>query len=468
MNVNVKSEEKKENSTIELIIEVGHEDFEAAIDTVYKKSRGNIAIPGFRKGHAPRKIIENMYGGGVFFEDAINDVYPVAYSQAITDKNIDAVGYPNIEVIDAGENGLTFKAVVTVKPVAAVKNYKGLSAPKADIDITAEDLENELKPYINRATRMVDVDRKAKKGDTVNIDFDGFDNGVAFEGGKAEKFDLELGSDSFVPGFEEQIIGLKADDEKDIDITFPENYAPELAGKPVVFKVKVHTVKQAVAPTLDDEFAKDVSEFDTLDELKKDLADKLKKTREEQVAKDFENAIMEQLVDNTDVLVPDAMVDFQTDRVMQNYASRIQGSGISFEDYLQMMGSNVDDLRASTRANAAIQVKVGLALEAVAAAEKLTVTEEEVEAEIQKLATEHNMQPEQVKAAVSIADLKHDLLVDKASELVISSAKVGKAAEKKAEEKPQEAAAEKKPAAKKTAAAKTTAEKKPATKKTKA
>ena len=458
----VKSAEKKENSTVELLIEVGHEEFDAAVNRVYLKNRNSISIPGFRKGKAPRKIIESMYGAGVFYEDAINEVYPVAYSQAILDQKLDAVGYPQIEVQEVGENGLTFKAIVTVKPEVKLGEYKGLTAPKGEVVVTEADVEDELKPLIARATRMVDVDREARSGDTAMIDFEGFKDGVPFEGGKGEKYNLQLGSNSFVPGFEDQVIGMKAGEEKEINITFPENYTPELAGKDVVFKVKMHAVKTAVTPKVDDEFAKDVSEFETLDELKNSLKEKLAERRAEQSKREYENAILEQLVNNMTVELPQAMIDYRADQMIQDYASRIQGSGMDFSEYLQMMGMTPDALRTDAKETAANQIKSELALEAVAAAEKMELTQEEIDAEIARLAEQYKMEAEQIKSAVAETDLRSDLLIQKARDFVLANAKVGPAPEKAEEGE------EKKPAAKKTTRKKAEEgeEKKPAAKKT--
>lgn len=465
----VKSAEKKENSTVELVIEVGHEEFDAAVNRVYLKNRNSISIPGFRKGKAPRKIIESMYGAGVFYEDAVNEVYPVAYSQAIIDQKLDAVGYPQVEIQDVGENGLTFKAIVTVKPEVQLGEYKGLTAPKSEVKVTDSELDGELQPLIARATRMVDVDREARNGDTAMIDFEGFKDGVPFEGGKGEKYNLQLGSNSFVPGFEEQIVGMNAGDEKDINITFPENYTPELAGKEVTFKIKVHAVKTAVTPKVDDEFAKDVSEFETLDELKESLKEKLIARRTEQVEKEYENAILEQLVNNMTVEVPQAMIEYRADRMVEDYASRIQGSGMDFSEYLQMIGMTPDALRADAKETATNQIKAELALEAVAAAEKMEVSQEEMDAEIAKLAEQYKMEADQVKGAISEDDLRSDLLIQKAREFVLANAKVGEAPAKKEAEKAEDGEGEKKPA-KKTAKKKAEdgeAEKKPAKKTTK-
>ena len=277
--MNVKSKENKENSAIELVIEVSAAEFDAAINKVYNKQKKNISIPGFRKGKAPRKIVESMYGAEVFYEDAVEEAYPAAYTEALKQEGIEPVAYPKLEIVEVGKDGFTFKALVTVKPEVKLGEYKGLTAPKAEVNITEEDIDGEMKSYVDRATRLVSVDRAAENGDTAVIDFEGFKDGVAFEGGKAENYSLELGSGSFVPGFEDQVVGMKAGEEKDINLTFPEDYTPDLAGAAVTFKVKLHEVKEHQKPVLDDEFAKDVSEFETLADLRKDLGEKLKERR---------------------------------------------------------------------------------------------------------------------------------------------------------------------------------------------
>ena len=434
--MNVKSKEKQENSAVELVIEVGAEEFEAAVDKVYRKNRKNISVPGFRKGHAPRKIIEGMYGSGVFYEDAIDELYPAAYAQAVEQEGLDPVAYPKVEVVEAGKNGFTFKALVTVRPEYKIGTYKGLSASKEEVKITDEDVENELKPYIQRATRLVNVEREAKEGDTVLIDFAGFDNGVPFEGGKGENYALELGSHSFIPGFEEGVVGLKPGDEKDLDVTFPEDYTPELAGKPVVFKIKVHEVKEPQPPVLDDEFAKDVSDFDTLEEFKKDLGEKLKERREHAAEHAFEDAVMDALIENLEVELPQAMVDFRADQVIQDYAERFERQGIPFQQYLQMTGQTLESMREQGRGAAERQIKYEMALDAVAAAENMAVTDEELEAEYKSMAEQYSMEVDQVKAAAPADDVKTTLLRRKALELVKAEAKAEKpkkTAAKKAE-----------------------------------
>ena len=435
----VTSVEKKEKSTVELTIQVEADAFEAAVQKAYEKERKNIGVPGFRKGKAPRKIIEGMYGTGVFYEEAINQVYPGAYAQAVEEQKLDDVGYPKIEIMEVGKDGLTFKALVSVRPEVKLGTYKGLTASKDVAKVTDKDVDEELKPYIDRATRLVSVDRAAQNGDTVVIDFEGFDNGEAFDGGKGENYDLKLGAGMFVPGFEEQLVGAKAGEEKDLDITFPEDYHPGLAGKAVVFHVKVKEVKEPQAPVVDDEFAKDVSEFETMDAFRKSLAEKIADRRSKQADADFENQVLEQLIENMECEIPDGMVDVQLDRLMEDYAMRLQSQGISMEDYQKMMGVNGDIVRESARPSALRQVQMQLALTAVADAENIEVTDEEVQAEIDRLAKQYNIDVEQVKAAVPVEDLKKDLRLRKASDLVIAEAKVGKAKKKAAAKKTEKA-----------------------------
>ena len=421
--MNIKSNEKKENSAFELVIEVGAAEFQAAIDKVYNRQKNRINVPGFRKGKAPRKMVEKMYGAEIFFDDAISLAYPDAYEAALKETGLKPVAYPQLEVLEATADGFTFKATITVKPEASIKDYKGLPVAKPEVKVSAADIKGELKPYIDRASRLVSVERKAKKGDTAVIDFEGFKDGEPFQGGKGENYSLELGSGSFVPGFEDQVIGMKAGDEKDLDITFPENYTPELAGAQVVFKVKVHEVKEKQEPEVDDEFAKDVSEFDTLDEFKKDLGEKLKARRQEQADREFEEAVITALLEKLECEVPQAMVDYRGDKMLEDYANRIQSQGIGFEDYLRMMGMTVDDMRAQSKTAAERAVRSDLALEAVAAAEGFEIPDSEVDEEIGKLAEQYSMEVDKVRSIVNPDDVRHDLLVRKALELVKNSVK---------------------------------------------
>ena len=429
--MNIKSNEKKENSAIELVIEVSAAEFDAAINKVYNKQKKNIMVPGFRKGKVPRKMVEKMYGEQVFFEDAVEEAYPAAYDAALKEAGIVPVAYPKLEIVEVSKDGFTFKALVTVQPEASVKEYKGLVVAKPEVKVTAADVKAEMKPYIDRASRLVSVDRKAKKGDVAVIDFEGFKDGVAFEGGKGENYSLELGSGSFVPGFEEQVIGMKAGEEKDLDITFPENYTADLAGAAVVFKVKVNEVKERQEPALDDEFAKDVSEFDTLDEFKKDLKEKLKARRQQQADRDYEAAVIDALLENLVCDVPEAMVDYRADKMVEEQAMRMQQNGLNFQDYLKYMGLSMDDVRAQAKTAADRAVRTALALDAVAKAEGIEVTQEELDAEVKRLAEQFNVTEEQVREVTNESDMKQDLGSKKALELVKASAK--KPAKKKEE-----------------------------------
>ena len=420
------SAEKKEKSTVELTIQVEAEAFEAAVQAAYLKNRKNINVPGFRKGKATRKVIESMFGTGVFYEDAINDCYPAAYDAAVAEQGLDVVGYPQTEIVEVGPQGLTFKAIVPVRPEVKLGEYKGLTATKDAAKVTEKDIDNEMKTFVERATRLVSVEREAKMGDTTVIDFEGFDNGTAFEGGKGSNYELKLGSGSFVPGFEEQIVGLKAGEEKDIDITFPEDYHADLAGKAVVFHIKVNEVKEAQEPVVDDEFAKDVSEFETLKDFRADLGKKLEEKRASQADMDFKSQIMEQVIGNMECEVPDGMVEVEIDRMLEQQAMQLQQYGISMEQYQKMMGVNEAMVRDSARPDALKSIQLRLALGAIAQAEGIEVTDEDLEAEFNKLAEQYQIEIEKVKAAIAAEDLKNDLMMQKAQDLVITAAKAKK------------------------------------------
>ena len=447
--MNVKSVEKQEKSTVELVIEIGKEEFEAAVEKVYKKQRGKISVPGFRKGKAPRKIIEGMYGSGVFYEDAINDLYPEAYAQAIEQEKLDAVAWPKVEIVDVGKEGLTFKALVTVRPEVKLGEYKGLKAEKPEEKVTAADVEERLKQLADRNTRLVSVEREAKSGDTAVIDFEGFKDGVPFEGGKGTNHSLELGSGSFVPGFEDQVIGMKAGEEKDIDITFPENYHADLAGKSVVFKVKVHEVKEKEVPAMDDEFAKDVSEFDTLKELKADLKKKITEERQKDADRVFEENLMTQVAENITADIPDVMVESQAHQYLENFKAQISRQ-FPYEEYKKMTGMDDAKLLEDAKEPALRQVKMDLATAAIIKAENLEATDEEVEAEFQKLADQYNMDLEMVKKYLQPEQIRDQVISRKAVAVVVDSATAEKP--KKAAAKKEDAAEgeEKKPAKKTT------------------
>ena len=423
--MNVKSVEKKENSTVELTIEVSAEEFDAAIEKVYRKQRGSISVPGFRKGHAPRKIIEGMYGANVFYEEAINESYPGFYEEAMKQENLESVAYTDIKVTAMDKTGYTFVATTTIRPEVKLGDYKGLTVPAELVDVTEEDVANELKPYINRATRLVTVEREAKLGDTTVIDFEGFKDGVPFEGGKGEGFSLELGSGSFVPGFEDQVVGMKAGDEKDLDITFPEDYHEDLAGKAVVFHVKVIEVKEKEEPVVDDEFAKDVSEFDTLEEFKKSLSDKIRTRKEAKAKQSYEDTAVRMAAENMEVEVPEAMVEYQAERLVSNYAQRITSQGIPFEQYLQMMGMSMEDMKKNAKESAGTLVRRELLLHAVAQAENLSVTDEELEPVYEEMAKQYGVSVDEVKEHIPAEDVRKDQLDRKAVELIVNNATPG-------------------------------------------
>ena len=442
--MSVKSCEKIEKSQVVLTIEVGAPEFEAAIEKAYQKMRKKINVPGFRPGKAPRKIIEGMYGAEVFFEEAINIAFPEAYEAAVKEQELQVVGYPSVEIEgQVTRDGFTFKATAPVYPEVTLGQYKGLSAPKEEVKVSAADVDERLKALTDRNTRLVSVDREAKEGDTVVIDFEGFLEGKPFEGGKGENFSLELGSHTFVPGFEEQLVGVKAGDEKDLDITFPEDYHKDLAGKAVVFKVKVHEVKEKEIPALDDEFAKDVSEFDTLKDLKADLKKKIAAEREETVKRAFEDALMEQVAENITADVPDAMVEAQSRQFLDNFKMQLAQQGLQYDQYMKATGMDEAQLLADAKEPALKQVRMDL---------------------------------ETVKKYLQAEQVKDQLKSQKAIAVVVDSAtavkaekKPAKKTAKKAEDAEGEEAAEEKPAKKTTRkkADEDGEEKKPAKKATK-
>mgnify|MGYP003292559357 CR=1 FL=1 len=434
--MSVKSCEKLEKSKVALTIEVGAEEFEAAINKAYLKMRGKMNIPGFRPGKAPRKIIEGMYGAEVFYEEAVNIVLPDAYEAAVKEQELDVVGYPEVDLENCGKEGVTFKCTVAVYPEVKLGQYKGLEAPKAEVKVMAADVNARLKEMANRNSRLVSVERAVKKGDTANIDFEGFDNGVAFEGGKGENFDLEIGSGSFVPGFEDQIIGMKVGAEKDIDITFPENYTPELAGKPVVFHVKVNEVKAKEVPAIDDEFAKDVSEFDTLKELKADLKKKMTEERKIAAQQAFEDALMKKVADGIEADIPDDMVNAQAERMLEGFKQQLASQGIPFEQYLQMTGMTNEAFLAQAHEPALDQVKMDLAVEAIVKAENLEVSDEDVENEMKNIAEKYGMDLESVKKYLPADQVKEQVIREKVIKVVADAGvAVAPVEEKKEEEK---------------------------------
>ena len=441
----LKNTEKQEHSVVALTIEITKAEFEAAKDKAFKKTGKNITVPGFRKGKAPRKMIEKLYGEGVFFEEAFNIIYPDAMEMAVEKSGIKPVGRADVDLGDpAEEGGLTIIAKVPVEPEVELGEYKGIEAEKETVKVLQADVKAELNRMAQRFARTETVERKAKKNDTVDIDFEGFVDGVAFEGGKAEHHELTLGSGAFIPGFEDQLIGCKAGDEKDVVVTFPEEYhAKELAGKEATFKCKVHKVEETILPEIDDEFAKDVSDTcETLDDLKKEITERLKAERQEAADNAFEERVLDAVIDGMKADIPAAMIDAQVDTIVQDFGYRLQMQGMGLEQYLKMTGTEMGAFRAMFQSQAERQVKTRLALQKVVELEGITVSDKELEEEYAKMAEQYKMEVEKVKAIVSKEALEGDLKISNALEFIKKNAKVKKAAKKKAAEETTEETAE--------------------------
>ena len=415
--------EKKEKNQVALSIVVEADVFEAACEKSYRKNVHSINLQGFRKGKAPRKMIEKLYGPEIFYDDAMNECIPDAYEAAVKEAGLKVVSQPSITEVDVKDGEFLFTAVVFVKPEVVVKDYKGIEAEKDDVTVSAEEVEAELKRMQDRNARQVSVERESKKGDIVNLDFEGFVDGVAFEGGKGEKFDLELGSGMFIPGFEEQLEGKNIGDECDVNVTFPEEYNEKsLAGKPAVFKCKINEIKENQKPELDDEFAKDVSEFDTIAELKADLEKQMAERKNDSAQTSFQERVMDKVIETMEAEIPDAMVETQLDRVAEDFSYRLAMQGMEFESYLKMTGMTMEQFRSVFTPQALRQVKIRLALEKVAEMEGMDVTEEDLNAEFDKLAENNKMDIEKVKELLAADDLKADMLCQKANDFIIANA----------------------------------------------
>ena len=441
----LKNTEKQEHSVVALTIEITKAEFEAAKDKAFKKTGKNITVPGFRKGKAPRKMIEKLYGEGVFFEEAFNIIYPDAMEMAVEKSGIKPVGRADVDLGDpTEEGGLTIIAKVPVEPEVELGEYKGIEVEKETVKVLQADVKAELNRMAQRNARTETVERKAKKNDTVDIDFEGFVDGVPFEGGKAEHHELTLGSGAFIPGFEDQLIGCKAGDEKDVVVTFPEEYhAKELAGKEATFKCKVHKVEETILPEIDDEFAKDVSDTcETLDDLKKEITERLKAERQEAADNAFEEKVLDAVIDGMKADIPAAMIDSQVDTIVQDFGYRLQMQGMGLEQYLKMTGTEMGAFRAMFQSQAERQVKTRLALQKVVELEGITVSDKELEEEYAKMAEQYKMEVEKVKAIVSKEALEGDLKISNALEFIKKNAKVKKAAKKKAAEETTEETAE--------------------------
>ena len=421
--MNVKSVEK-ENGKAKVVVEIDKAEFEQALNKAYAKCRKDIMLPGFRKGKAPRKMVESMYGATVFYEDAVNEIFPDIYTKAIVEQELKAVGSPSVSNMDTpDEGGVVLTIETELYPEVTLGQYKGLEVPKHEVKVEESEVDAEVGRMAERNARIETVDRAAANGDTVVIDFEGFVDDQPFQGGKAEDYSLTLGSGSFIPGFEDALVGAIAGEERDVNVTFPEDYsAKELAGKPAVFKCKVHEVKESIKPELDDEFAKDVSEFDTLDALKDDIRTRFTKSREEQNERAFESAAVQMAAANMTCNIPACMIDEQVDQQIEQFAYQLQSQGMKMEDYVKMVGGDLSSLRASMRPMAEQTVSSDILLSEIAHAENLEVTDEEVEEELKKLAEQYQMELDKVKAAVDTAAVKSDLMGRKAAKLITDSA----------------------------------------------
>ena len=420
--MNVKSIEKNGNQAT-IVVEIDKELMESGVQKAYLKERKKIQLPGFRKGKAPRKMIEALYGAHVFYEDGLEEIIPTVYEEAVVKQDLKAVGRPSLTDMDISEdNVVTITLTTDVYPEVTLGDYKGIEVEKAEATVTDDQVQAELDRMAQNVASTENVERAAEMGDTANIDFEGFDNGVAFNGGKGEKFDLKLGSGSFVPGFEEQIVGMNIGDEKDIDITFPEDYHAELAGKAVVFHVKLNKLSVTNVPAQDDEFAKDVSEFDTLDELKADIRAKALEKAQKQIDSAFENACVEKAAENATVDMPNSLIEMELDNQMERFAYQLQMSGYSMEAYAKMMGGDVATMRNAFRPGAEKQAKSNVVLSKIIEVEGITVSDEDLTAEYEDMAKQYEMDVEKIKTMVSAEELTTSLKTRKAVKLIVDAA----------------------------------------------
>lgn len=429
--------EKKENNTVDFTITVSKETFGAAVDEAFKKNVKKISVPGFRKGKAPRKLIEKTYGEGIFFDEAVDSVLPAAYDDAVKELNLEPVDTPKIDIKEIGKDkDLVVSASVTVKPEVKLGEYKGLKLDDIVHTVSDDDVDAELSKRQEKGARQVTVeDRAVQEKDTATIDFEGFIDGTAFAGGKGENFELVIGSGQFIPGFEEQIIGKSIGDEFDVNVTFPEDYhSEELKGKAAVFKTKVNAISYKELPELDDEFAKDVSEFDTLAELKEDIKKKLQESADARTKQEKENAAVDKVVENMTVDVPECMVNTRIESTIRENNARMAQQGISFEQYLGYMGTTLDQFKEQIKPNAELQVKGTLALEQIAKEENIEVSEADLEEQLKKMAEAYSMELEKVKEFMREEDLeniKADLKISKALDFIVENTKWSKPAAKK-------------------------------------
>ena len=440
--------EKMEKNMAKLTIEVSAEELDKAMQNAYLKARGKISIPGFRKGKAPRKMIEQMYGKGIFLEDAANALIPEHYSKALEECDLEIVSQPEIDVTQAEPGkAFIFTAEVAVKPEVTLGEYKGVEVPKSETEVTDEDIDAEIKKEQEKNSRTVTVtDRPVANGDTAVIDFEGFVDGIAFEGGKGENHPLEIGSHSFIDTFEDQLVGHNAGDEVEVNVTFPEKYqAADLAGKPAVFKVKINEIKAKELPELNDEFASEVSEFDTLAEYKEDLRKHLEVEKENEAKRTKEDEAIKKIIDKSTMEIPEAMIETQCENMINEFAQRIAQSGLSMEQYMQFSGMTIDGLKEQVRPEAETRIKSSLVLEQIAKEENIEVSEDEINAEVEKMAAQYGMEADKLKEYLGDAEkesIKRDLSVTKAVDLIMENVKERAKAKTKKEKEAEEATEE--------------------------
>ena len=420
------STKKEQANSYELVVSVDADTFEKAINAVYKKQVKNISIQGFRKGKAPRKVIEKMYGSEVFYEDAMQDCYPDALYDAAKEADVKIVKVETLEAVEAGKDGFTFKANIIVEPTMDINDYLGVEVTKKSTDVTDELVDEEIQKVRERNARIITVDDRAvQDGDIAVIDFEGFVDGEAFDGGKAENYNLKLGSNSFIPGFEEQIIGHNTDEEFSINVKFPDDYqAEELKGKDAEFKIKLHEIKTNELPEVDDDFVKDVSDKDTLDEYKAELKETIAKRLEDEAEKDIDDQIANKLMELLEGEIPEAMYENQTNDMVRDFDMRLRSQGLDINTYMQYMGTDIEGLKKMYRDEAEKRVKLRLALETIAKKENIEVTDEDLENEYKKLAEAYQMDVDKVKAAIPVESLSEDIKVEKALKLVKDKANI--------------------------------------------
>lgn len=421
--------EKLDNNKVKLTIHVGQDSFEEGMQKSYLKNRKSISIPGFRKGKVPRKVMEQYFGESILYEDAINEVFPPAYDQAVKETGIEPVDRPELDIVQIGSGqDFIFTAEVTVKPEVELGQYKGLEVDRVEYIVTDEEVEERIKQTLEQNARWVSVeDRPVKTGDRVILDYSGSIDGELFEGGTAEKQNLEIGSGHFIPGFEEQMVGMELGEEKDLKVTFPEEYhAEELKGKEAIFHVKLHEIKEKELPDLDDEFAKDVSEFDTLDEYRADIKQKLEKNAEERSNTELKNNLIDLAVNNAKVDIPDVMVDFELDNMLRDIDNQLRYNGLNIESYLKIANTSIDDFRAQYKDDAYNRVKTQLVIEAIGKAENIEVSEEDYEKQYELLAKQYNQEVETIKKSLQggLEHLENSIIAEKTIELLVDEAKV--------------------------------------------